>query len=63
GFDAAFPTAPPSDWTAVVVFRVIQDDNVDHGSGDCSIATSGAPGALLYAILGLLALLGARRLR
>jgi hypothetical protein len=59
------PSTPGSmsEWSDVMTFSVVKDDLIDHGAGDCSIAVGTSSGPLALAILGLVALLGFRRLR
>ncbi|HTF56165.1 MAG TPA: hypothetical protein VK661_02770 [Planctomycetota bacterium] len=52
-----------SEWSDPLSFKVVMDDLVDHGAGDCTIAAPATRGPLALAILGLLALLGASRIR
>lgn len=52
-----------SEWSDPLTFSVIMDDFVDHGAGDCTIAAQVSRGNPELAILGLLVLLGAWRMR
>jgi len=52
-----------SPWSDTVTFSVVNDDGRDHGSGDCQIAGRASRGCPALAILGLLIILGAWRVR
>jgi len=62
GADPAFPTAF-SEWSNPMTFSVRIDDLIDHGAGDCTIAVAPSRGSPALAILGLLVLFGAGRIR
>ena len=62
GADPSLPGAM-SEWSDPLTFSVFVDDGVDHGSGDCTIAARASPGFPGLAILGVLLLMGAWRIR
>ena len=52
-----------SEWSDLLAFSVFRDDGIDHGAGDCATAVPLSRGLLAPALLGLLILLGAWRIR